>query len=148
MADYGAHEYKGERVISVPFLPPSFPFPYIIYIATMLPTSCLIAVLVALASSALTIPRPPHTVDVQIPAILRLSDTDQTSLTASAFEITDALPASVLAEMDDHMADYASWDLSEKRLISIEGPEGEEYKWVTEMDKVVLRANGKKFMDM
>jgi hypothetical protein len=115
----------------------------------MLPKSCLIAVLAALVgTSALSIPRPQVQTHHEIPASLLLGTADQSSLAASAFEITDALDAGVLAEMDDHLRDYKGWDLEEKRLISLEGDVGEEYKWVTEMDKVLMRAKGVKFMDM
>jgi hypothetical protein len=116
---------------------------------TMLPKSCLIAVLAALiGTSALSIPRPAAQHHDQIPASLLLSNADQSSLAASVFEITDALDAGVVAEIDAHLRDYKGWDLEEKRLISMEGEMGEEYKWVTEMDKVLMRAKGVKFMDM
>lgn len=115
----------------------------------MLPTSCLIAVLAALAtSSALTIPRPAQIQEHHIPSALRLSETDQTALASSVLAINDVIPASTLEEMEDHLADYKGWDLEEKRLIAMEGEMGEEFKWVTEMDKVALRAKGKRFMDM
>lgn len=115
----------------------------------MLPKSCLIAVLAALVgTSALSIPRPQVQHHDQIPTSLLLSNAEQSSLAASAFDITDALDASVLAEMDAHLPDYKGWNLEEKRLISVEGEMGEEYKWVTEMDKVLMRAKGVKFMDM
>lgn len=49
------------------------------------------------------------------------------------------------------MRDYKGWDMSEKRLISLQGSGEmgeEEFKWVTEWDKVLLKAKGRKFMDV
>lgn len=125
----------------------------------MLPTSCLLAVLAALsATSALTIPHTDkHRADVastdesHIHPSLLLSSNVQAGLAASTLDIADGFSAEVLAEMEAHMRDYKGWDMGEKRLISLQGSGemgGEEFKWVTEWDKVLLKAKGTKFMDV
>ncbi|GHJ84538.1 hypothetical protein NliqN6_0940 [Naganishia liquefaciens] len=116
----------------------------------MLPTSCLIAVLAALvtSSSAVIIPRPAQVQEHYVPSTLQLGETDQTALASSVLAINDVLSVSALKEMDEHLKDYKGWNLEEKRLIAMEGEMGEEFKWVTEMDKVALRAKGTRFMDI
>lgn len=125
----------------------------------MLPTSCLVAILAALSvSSALTIPQPPkhhstvsaafHEIDISPHPFLRLSnspsDVPESGVHEESFDVEE------LAEMDAHMKDYKGWDLDEMRLISIQRGDQmeEEFKWVTEYDKIILKTKGFKFMDM
>jgi hypothetical protein len=141
-----------------PFLVPSFALIATTTTSTMLPKSCLLAILAALsATSALTIPQiakhqPAATSEESyIHPSLLLSANDHSDLSTATLDFADGFSAEVMAEMEAHMRDYKGWDMSEKRLISLQGSGEmgeEELKWVTEWDKVLLKAKGRKFMDV
>lgn len=124
----------------------------------MLPKSCLLAILAALsATSALTIPQTAKDQSAAtreesyIHPSLLLSSNDHSDLSTATLDFADGFSAEVMAEMEAHMRDYKGWDMSEKRLISLQGSGEmgeEEFKWVTEWDKVLLKAKGRKFMDV
>ncbi|KAI5449972.1 hypothetical protein NCC49_003863 [Naganishia albida] len=124
----------------------------------MLPKSCLLAILAALsAASALTIPQTAKhdsavtTEESYIHPSFLLSADDHSDLSSATLNFADGLSAEVMAEMEAHMRDYKGWDMNEKRLISLQGSGAmgeEEFKWVTEWDKVLLKAKGRKFMDV
>lgn len=124
----------------------------------MLPKSCLLAILAALsAASALTIPQTAKhdsavtTEESYIHPSFLLSANDHSDLSSATLNFADGFSAEVMAEMEAHMRDYKGWDINEKRLISLQGSGAmgeEEFKWVTEWDKVLLKAKGRKFMDV
>jgi hypothetical protein len=96
-----------------------------------------------------------HSALVVLAAFLSLSPTASLAAPSPPLQFQDE-HASGLSRLDAHLAEHASTsinnngfslDLDEMRLISF--GDDEEPIWVTEMDKIKIKAEGKRrFMDM